>query len=166
MPDWSESCQSGTRMKINSDAGTILVPKKGDPVRYRNAPVADWDDWCRNTDAGGIGLDADALLRSLYRVIKRVFRIDPNCRVIFCEGSKSVCINTPSKSFENHHRTHKKYCFDISDLQIVFILWHYSFNANNMFYRYMYPSLASVYCSQIHSRWLGGDKVYSGIGLS
>ncbi len=36
-----------------------------EPVRHRNATVPDWRDWhtgCRNADAGGIDLDADAQL--------------------------------------------------------------------------------------------------------
>jgi hypothetical protein len=32
------------------------------PVRYRKAPVPEWDAGCRNTDAGRIGLDANAQL--------------------------------------------------------------------------------------------------------
>jgi hypothetical protein len=39
MPDWSESSQSGTGMKKNSDAGTILVPKNEDPVRYQTEMI-------------------------------------------------------------------------------------------------------------------------------
>jgi hypothetical protein len=43
----------------------LLHRNKGTPVRYRNATVPDWDAGCRNTDAGGIGLDADAQLCKL-----------------------------------------------------------------------------------------------------
>ncbi len=35
---------------------TVRYRNNGNPVRYRNAMVPDWDAGCRNTDAGGIGL--------------------------------------------------------------------------------------------------------------
>ncbi len=43
----------------------ILMPepvwyRKGDPVRYQNTLAPDWDTRCRNADAGGIELGADA----------------------------------------------------------------------------------------------------------
>ncbi len=38
------------------------VPEQGDIIWYRNAPVPDRDDGCRNSNAGGIGLYADAQL--------------------------------------------------------------------------------------------------------
>ncbi len=63
----SASSQSGTGMNKTSDAGTSPVPEEGDPVRYRNAPVPDWDPGCRNADAGGIDLAADAQLLVFYK---------------------------------------------------------------------------------------------------
>ncbi len=38
------------------------VPEHGDIIRYWSAPVPDWNDECRNSNAGGIGLYADAQL--------------------------------------------------------------------------------------------------------
>ncbi len=46
--DCPASSQSGTGMNKSADAGISPVPKYGDPVRYRNAPVPDWDTGCRN----------------------------------------------------------------------------------------------------------------------
>ncbi len=63
MPDCTAFGQSGTGMNKNTDAGSSPVPEQGSPVRYQNAPVPEWDAGCRNTDAGGIGLDANAQLR-------------------------------------------------------------------------------------------------------
>ncbi len=40
----------------------VRYRNKGTPVQYRNATVPEWDAECRNADAGGIGLDADAQL--------------------------------------------------------------------------------------------------------
>jgi hypothetical protein len=51
----------------------VRYRNKGTPARYRYATVPDRDSGCRNTDAGGIGFDADAQL-SLYR---------SNCNAIF-----------------------------------------------------------------------------------
>ncbi len=51
------SSHSGTKMNNNVDAGTSPV---------RNAPGPDWDTGCRNADAGGIDLDADAQLWYIY----------------------------------------------------------------------------------------------------
>jgi hypothetical protein len=54
--------QSGTGMKRSADAGTSLVPEKGDSVYYWNALVPDLDFECQNVDASGINLNADAQL--------------------------------------------------------------------------------------------------------
>jgi hypothetical protein len=40
------------------------MQEQGDPIRYRKAPVPDWEDKYQNADTGGIGLDADAHLCS------------------------------------------------------------------------------------------------------
>ncbi len=42
--------------------GAIRYQIKGALPRYRNALVPDRDAGCRNADAGGTGLDADAQL--------------------------------------------------------------------------------------------------------
>jgi hypothetical protein len=65
MPDCpasGDSGQSGTGTNRSGDAGNGPVPEKGDLVLYRNPPVPDWDDECRNADAGGINLNAHAQL--------------------------------------------------------------------------------------------------------
>ncbi len=66
MSDCPQSSQSGTGMNKKSDAGTSRVPEQGDPIRYRNAPVPDWDTGCRNADAGGLDLDLDDSKKSRY----------------------------------------------------------------------------------------------------
>ncbi len=60
MSDSPVSSQSGTGMNKNANAGTIPGPELGDPVWYRNAPIPDRNTGCRNADAGGIDIDADA----------------------------------------------------------------------------------------------------------
>jgi hypothetical protein len=65
MPDCPASGQSVTRMSKNADAKTSPVPEKGDPVRYRNAPVPDWDTGCKNADANA-QLSQQALLQYMY----------------------------------------------------------------------------------------------------
>ncbi len=60
MPDCPSPCQSGTGMKKNADAWTSVFPEEGERVRYRNAPVEDWEVGFRNADVGGISLDTDA----------------------------------------------------------------------------------------------------------
>ena len=59
--DWSASGQFGAGMKINAYAGTSPIPGTAirNSVRSRNAPATDLGAGFRNTDAGGIGLDAD-----------------------------------------------------------------------------------------------------------
>ncbi len=56
MPDGPASGHSGTGMKKRDEAVTSTVLEYGDPVRYRNDPVRDWDFECRIADADGIGL--------------------------------------------------------------------------------------------------------------
>jgi hypothetical protein len=51
-------------------------------VRYRNATVPDWDAGYRNTDAGGIGLDADAQLCGFINLF------------IFFRNSKSMMLHS------------------------------------------------------------------------
>jgi hypothetical protein len=60
MPDCPAFCQSGTKMEINADAGTSLVP--GIRGSILNAQVLDSDAGRRSADAGGIVIDADAHL--------------------------------------------------------------------------------------------------------
>jgi hypothetical protein len=62
MPDFTASGQSHTGMNKNADTGSSSVPEQGKPVSYRIDPVPELDAGCRNTDVGGIGLDADAQL--------------------------------------------------------------------------------------------------------
>jgi hypothetical protein len=62
MTDCSASYQSGTGLKKTNDAGNNPVPELNDAVRHFIGPVPDWDDECRNADAGVSFLDADAHL--------------------------------------------------------------------------------------------------------
>jgi hypothetical protein len=72
LPDYPALVQSGTVMNEDASTGTSPVPvrNKGIPcgagirglIPVRNAPGPDCDTGCRNADAGGIGLDADAQL--------------------------------------------------------------------------------------------------------
>ncbi len=74
MPDCPVSGQSGIRVKNIADAGTNPVAEQGDPVLYRNASVPEWDVGCRNADAGGISLDADAqLCNNTHKYVRKVF---------------------------------------------------------------------------------------------
>jgi hypothetical protein len=75
MSDFLASGQSGTRMNKNADTGTSPVLKEGDPFQYRNALVPDLDTGCRNADAGGIDLDADAQLCDSASVQYRNFSL-------------------------------------------------------------------------------------------
>jgi hypothetical protein len=52
MAECPASGQSGTEMKKNAGAGNSPVPRNKYPVRFRNAPVPDWDVSCRTADAG------------------------------------------------------------------------------------------------------------------
>ncbi len=48
----------------------------GDPVRYRNDPVTDWDTGCRNKndDAGGIGVDRCPAMHKINIIIYEVYK--------------------------------------------------------------------------------------------
>ncbi len=54
----SVRCQTEQKCQNRNQSGTGI----GDTVWNRNAPVPDWNTVCRNADAGGIDLDADAQL--------------------------------------------------------------------------------------------------------
>jgi hypothetical protein len=62
MPDCAASGHSGTGLIKTNDAVTYTVPEESDAVRHFLAAVPDWDDGCRNADAGVTFLDADAHL--------------------------------------------------------------------------------------------------------
>jgi hypothetical protein len=62
MPDYPASIQSGTGLKKSNDAGSSPVPVLMHSVRHFLGPVLDWDDGCRNADAGVSFLNADAHL--------------------------------------------------------------------------------------------------------
>ncbi len=62
-PNWATfSARTFVQFCQMPECRTVWYRNKGTPVRYRNVAVPDWDAGCRNTDAGGIGLDADAQL--------------------------------------------------------------------------------------------------------
>ncbi len=60
---WSASCMPGTGMNKYADAGTCPVLEKGDPVRYRNSPLPEWD-----TDAGMPMLSPTLKLKNAERI--------------------------------------------------------------------------------------------------
>jgi hypothetical protein len=62
MPDYLASRQPGTGLKKTNDAEAVLVPEWRNAVWHFFGPVLDWDDRCRNADAGVSFLDADAHL--------------------------------------------------------------------------------------------------------
>ncbi len=62
-PNWAiNTASTFTQFCHMPECRVVRYLKKGTPVRYRNATVPYWDAGCRNTDAGGFGLDADAQL--------------------------------------------------------------------------------------------------------
>ncbi len=75
------SCQSGTEMNQYANARIRYspIPEEGDPVRYRKAPVLDWDTGCWNADVVGFGLDAGTQLWSLFDLV--IYRVYVTCRV-------------------------------------------------------------------------------------
>ncbi len=63
--------QYGTRMNKNADAASSPEPVWGNPVRYWNAPVPDWDAGCqKNANAGGICLNNDARSLDMVKGLK------------------------------------------------------------------------------------------------
>ncbi len=107
---------------------TVLYRNKCTPVRYRNALVPDWDAGCRNTDAGGIGLDADAQLWWTH-----IFKVN-----IWWLLAK-LCL-----------KYIKKLCWNNWNfLSLVICIWHSGFRLNPVPVQYVWSQISPELLSYV-----------------